>query len=181
MNDDLLNQIDHIVKQEAHNKNFYFHHAPPAKLHNATLSYAPGMGRDETFIFLYDDTLFGSAKDGFILTTKRLYYRNQTESPMVASLADICDMTVDSGTFTGKLVFVTHQGSFSVGILSATEKLALFNVMQKTLGLLGGLEGTAAPAQNETPSPKPRVLECAGCGARHDGNARTCIYCDSPL
>ena len=56
---------------------------PEKKLANATASYAklkPG----ERVLALYDDTFFGSAKDGFCLTNRRLYWKGMSSGGLIA-------------------------------------------------------------------------------------------------
>ncbi len=55
---------------------FYHPAIPPRKLHNARAVHAAHLGPDETVAVLYDDTFFGSAKDGFLLTPRRLCWKN---------------------------------------------------------------------------------------------------------
>jgi hypothetical protein len=57
--------------------NVFYHPAiPPPKLRNARTVHAAHLAPDETVAVLYDDTLFGSARDGFLLTPRRLCWKN---------------------------------------------------------------------------------------------------------
>ena len=51
------------------------------KLGNAIDSYFDinTKKKDEVALFLFDDTVFGSAKDGFIITTKSIYFKPSFE------------------------------------------------------------------------------------------------------
>jgi len=51
------------------------------KFFNAKQSFGKNIGKNETCICLLDDTVFGSSKDGFIITTKAIYYKPMSESP----------------------------------------------------------------------------------------------------
>ena len=60
----------------SNNKNLYYGtDIPESKLRNAIGKYAEGVD-EERALFLYDDTLFGSAKNGFLITDSALYYHN---------------------------------------------------------------------------------------------------------
>ena len=65
----------HMVKQYKHERSSYFVDAAackPKQIQNAIKSYAPGV-KPEDVIALLDRTLFGSAKDGFLLTRTHMY------------------------------------------------------------------------------------------------------------
>ena len=52
---------------------------PEKKLNNAIEKYAEKVD-PERVVFLYDDTVFGSAKDGFIITDSALYYHHMEDN-----------------------------------------------------------------------------------------------------
>jgi hypothetical protein len=54
---------------------------PPAKLANALAIHAVNFAAGERVAVLYDDTVFGGAKDGFLVTPSRLCWRNFSEDP----------------------------------------------------------------------------------------------------
>lgn len=54
---------------------------PEKKLANVRKAQGPHLPPSETILALYDGTAFGSASDGFILTSKRLAWKNQMEDP----------------------------------------------------------------------------------------------------
>ena len=53
---------------------------PAKKLANTRKVHTAHLPANEQVLALYDGTAFGSATDGFILTTKRIYWKNQLES-----------------------------------------------------------------------------------------------------
>lgn len=61
---------------------------PPGKLRNATTKYAH-LTEGEQPLVLIDNTAFGGAKDGALLTDVRFYAHNTVESPQSFELADI--------------------------------------------------------------------------------------------
>ena len=54
---------------------------PERKLATAVKTYE--LSDPDSLLLLYDDTVFGSAKDGFILTDKRLCYKNIACDPVM--------------------------------------------------------------------------------------------------
>jgi hypothetical protein len=60
---------------------FYHPAIPPAKLRKARAVHALSLDADEVVAVLYDDTLFGSAEEGFLLTPTRLAMKSVTTLP----------------------------------------------------------------------------------------------------
>lgn len=52
---------------------------PPKKLGNVRKIHAATLPANERVLALYDGTAFGSAKDGFVVTSRRLLWKNQME------------------------------------------------------------------------------------------------------
>ena len=53
---------------------FYRNHIPNEKLVNARKTYADLSSDEESVLLLLDDTVFGSAKKGFVMTESNIYY-----------------------------------------------------------------------------------------------------------
>jgi hypothetical protein len=60
---------------------FYAPSIPHDKLGKARAAHALHLPEDEPILVLYDDTLFGGAKDGFVVTPERLCWKNFWEHP----------------------------------------------------------------------------------------------------
>lgn len=60
------------------NGNLFVGTIPPKKLKNAITSYATEVSPEDVLL-LYDNTVFGSAKEGLILTAEAVYWRNDDE------------------------------------------------------------------------------------------------------
>lgn len=74
---------------------FYFAPAIPAKkLKNALKSYAPELQEDQVFILL-DTTLFGSGKDGLLLTEDTLFEKSSFSKPRKILIRDIHNITLE--------------------------------------------------------------------------------------
>jgi len=67
---------------------YLFEDIDPQKLESAMKSYAPSLAQDE-MVFLHFDNTVGSAKEGFILTSKRLYSKNSFQKDNEVYLAKI--------------------------------------------------------------------------------------------
>jgi hypothetical protein len=76
-------------------KLYLFDDINPKKFGNAVKSYAQSLEPDETVILHYDETSFSSGKEGFILTSKRLYFRNSFQAGDVVDLSKIEKITYE--------------------------------------------------------------------------------------
>lgn len=82
----------------------YYHPAiPHLKLRNARAVHAAHLAADEPVAVLYDDTVFGSAKDGFLVTPRRLCWKNVVSEAMSIEWRLIAPEAVSAG---GNLVHV---------------------------------------------------------------------------
>jgi len=104
------------------------------------------MGEDEAVIFLYDDTFWGSARDGFLLTTKRLYAKNSSEKGVVRSIREIDRMTFLQEE--SEILVHATSGTFKIEV---TLKPEVFNVLKETVELLKPLPLSAAEAAEPVP------------------------------
>jgi hypothetical protein len=57
---------------------------PPKKLGSARAVHAGHLPADETVAILYDDTAFGGAREGFVITARRLCWKNGAGEPRQA-------------------------------------------------------------------------------------------------
>jgi len=62
---------------------------PPKKLENAEKTYIGKLSESEYILLLVDSTLFGSAKEGCTLTSKRLYYKQAFSTPGHVNISEI--------------------------------------------------------------------------------------------
>jgi hypothetical protein len=67
---------------------------PEQKLQNALRSYAPKV-RPEAVLLLFDDTVFGGAKDGMILTANAVYWHNIGGRAEKVDFADLKEVTLN--------------------------------------------------------------------------------------
>jgi hypothetical protein len=86
----------------------YYHPSiPEAKLANARRTHALHLPEDEPIVVLYDDTLFGGADDGFVLTPERLCWKNLVDAPAMLAWEEIEPEDV---RHAGNLVHVMGSG-----------------------------------------------------------------------
>ncbi len=77
------------ISQVQENSLFMGENIPQNKLINVLSTYAAGVKPQEEVLVLYDDTVFGGARDGFLLTTFHLYWHNFGQEAFYIPLADI--------------------------------------------------------------------------------------------
>lgn len=87
------------------------------KFNNAVTSYAK-LQQNENVLLLFDNTVFGSAKDGFILTNKNIYFKNMFQNPSSISLKDIETIQED-----GKYDFLVNNNiKIEISVMNSSEK-----------------------------------------------------------
>ena len=165
-----------IYAQNIGDSLFFFEQIPSKRLKNAIQSYASPMKEDETAILLYDDTVFNSGKDGFLLTSKRLYVKNFQGTKIFANLADISSLDVKHGSMSSDITcFLNSENSFNIKITNMMKKqnAAVFRVLNETIELL---KGETSPSAANT----SKDLRCRGCGANYNG-LNICEYCGTHI
>jgi hypothetical protein len=93
---------------------FYHPSIPPVKERHARAVHRVHLPADEPVAMLYDDTVFGSAEEGFLLTSHRLCWKNLTDHPMQLtwSAIDPEGVTVKDGELSvmgGTLQLTSHR------------------------------------------------------------------------
>lgn len=84
-----------------HDKVYARPNIPRRKLEGAIASYAPGVSPNEVIVLL-DDTLFGGAKEGLLVTNDAIYCKQKFESPRRLALGAIKE--VEPGTDSRVLI-----------------------------------------------------------------------------
>jgi hypothetical protein len=88
-------------------EDIYYHPAIPAsKLKKARAMHAAHLAPAEVAAVLYDDTVFGSAEEGALLTPRRLCWKNLTSEPEHAEWHQIEPSSISS---SGNLVYVAGR------------------------------------------------------------------------
>jgi hypothetical protein len=85
---------------------------PADKLQNAISAYAQRAAASEVLL-LYDDTFWGSAKDGLLLTETGVFWRNFQESPRQVAYDDIMYVEIRPGrSFPGPAVLARLERQY---------------------------------------------------------------------
>ena len=135
----LRDRVIEIYKQRANvDKLYIFEEIPQEKFANAMKSYAAPLDSNEEVVMLFDDTLGGAAKEGFILTTKRLFCKNVFEKGQQAQLQHISSMTINTGKVSSKIIVAKDTGNEMRIDVSTTKDpaVALLTVLDQTIQLL---------------------------------------------
>jgi hypothetical protein len=149
---------------------------PPKKLKNATSSYASSMGSDETIVALCDSTVFGSAKEGFLLTSKHVYSKAIMEKPSSTEVGDIIDVLLGGSPLN--IHVATEYGTTKIDTPARSEAV-IHKALCDAIKLLGGLKSLGTATVEGAPSNQD--VQCLGCGAVSNGNAKFCEYCGADL
>jgi len=184
MNDNLRARIKEIYYQQVNNKAvFLFENIPPKKLRNARESYATTITEDETVILLYDDTVFGSAKEGFLLTTKRLYQKNLAEPPGALDVGRIESIALDDKTMHSNLVVKSGEYELHMALIghAKAEREATLQLVDGIVRLLQGDSQAAGENQTTDEAQVPRPKRCRNCGAGCIEFANHCEYCGTKI
>lgn len=128
----LLDLIDSYRDKVMDDKIYFHPNLPKKKLKNAITSYAE-IGEEEVPLLLIDDTIFGSAKDGVLITDKAMYFKGSFESGKVFYFQTITSLTL-SGLINQK---ITINQSVDVLLTQPSKKslLLIIEMLNKSLGL----------------------------------------------
>lgn len=122
---------------------FFFDQIPPKKLQNVLRSYAR-VQRDERPLVLVDNTTFGSARDGALLTDCRMYVHNMQEQPSICDLSAMRTLLFVEG-LTSKLY--VNDISFLEINFPSKQSMHLFTEMLKEIAALYGNLSGKGPAE----------------------------------
>ena len=161
---------------------------PGKKLNNALGSYAAIVDKDEYVLYLYDSTDLGSAKDGFLLTQKRLYFKNFGAGGIYIELANILDFMFIPALLTSKIAVRTDLNVpvWEIFIQTGINKKdagKLINVLNNTIAFLknSSTASTGNTDQTLAQAPSGRAVVCKSCGANYVTGSKICDYCGAPL
>ena len=122
---------------------FFASDIPARKLRNARSRYASGMAADEFPLVLIDDTAFGSAKAGVLITDRALYAKSTFEAPVCVPLAELYDVAHQSSLVSHT---IEHAGGRIADVSSPSEA-----VMEHIASMLRKIGRTLAAAELSQP------------------------------
>jgi hypothetical protein len=99
---------------------------PLAKAYAATKKYAPNVPV-KAIMLLYDDTTFGGAKEGLLLTVDSIYWHNITEEAEHCRYSDIKDLSVSGQNLiiNGKKIALCYGGKINKALVNLLGRVRL--------------------------------------------------------
>lgn len=137
--DDIRREITQICDREEWITNFYlFKEIPTGKLINAKKSYASQISENESVICLFDNTIYGSAKNGFLLTSKYLYYKMPLQKVIRIPLIQINSISFNGSDKYSTRVLVRHNDGllillYSNSITKTKDYSALYRLIKNII------------------------------------------------
>lgn len=128
------------VKKITSDRIFFHPNIPAKKLAGATSGYATGI-EPQNILILIDDTVFGSGKDGVVVTSDRLIFKQKFDSAISFRLADIRQISCDDNDIT--------INDRKIGSLALAENLStgyVFHVISSFLTALALIHAQATQA-----------------------------------
>jgi len=133
-----MSNIDNIIQKYKNkifdNQIFFAPDIPPKKLKNAIQKYA-FIKKDETPLLLIDDTVFGSAKIGLVLTDKTVYLHEDNTRPFSCSLDSI-----ESVSFKNYVIMKSLVINETLKIHFTQQSAKSLSLVAEMLQEIGGLE-----------------------------------------
>lgn len=123
---------------------FFAPNIPAKKLRNVLESYAMG-ARREQILLLIDNTAFGSAKDGALVTDQRFFAHNVAEQPFVISLNKIRTAYFVEG-MTSKLYF-NDLKALEINLPDRRSLHVLTEMFREIIGLFNPAEQATTPVE----------------------------------
>ena len=146
-----IQEIIATYRSSINDDKIFFHpHIPPKKLANAVSEFGGNDGVDDV-LALVDNTVFGNAKDGLLLTRSALHVHNIMETPFHVLLSDIKDVQFQEGrleslmTINGTYVFRSN--------VPKSSNVALFVEMLNAI-----VDTVKRHASNTSPSQRAKEL-----------------------
>jgi len=165
------------------------------------------MNATENVYLLADSTVFGSAKDGMVLTNEGLYYKNLLAETGNIRFSDICDVSTQGNTLV--IDSRISHGVVPHVIILTFKPLAIAKTIQDIMYILnsGGNDsvdntkasechncntpynpdskfcsscGTSVPSEPQKPL-EPEIKHCSKCNAVVAIGTRFCSECGSPI
>lgn len=159
---------------------FFWENIPQKKLKNALKSYGLEFETGEVPIYLWDDTIFGSAKDGFLLSDRRLYQKNIVERSSSSELSGIIDFDLSKTSSGFHLIPKgrTELNTIKIQYQCGNQEAVAARLIHMIYALTGRVVGVEQEESNpEMSSGGATLLVCPGCGAAITPNAIFCEYC----
>ena len=102
MQDKILSVFKEFEQKVRDKSVFFFPNIPEKKMLNAIQKYAPAVGVGDILV-LVDDTVFGSANEGVLITKDMIYSNQKMERPVKFELNKIKNVTFVGGVMSQKI------------------------------------------------------------------------------
>jgi hypothetical protein len=146
---------------------------PRRKALGAISGYAPGVVEQDVLV-LVDNTVFGGAGDGFIITPTLFAAHDMADSPVRIPISEVRDVRLDTGVFTGNKIYV--NGDRLLVTLNLPGKPAIAQLVE----LMRAIVAAPAAQHRDPPVATPArvgATHCRSCGAPLPTAGPACIYC----
>ena len=143
------------------------------KISKAVAAYA-FVEKEERILMMFDSTLFGSAKDGFVFTDKKIYFNSMLHKKTSVNIDEVKDMYHKTEFGVLGIYVTTNRGDFEV-TSSVDKNRDTFNLFKelvdyiKSTNVSGIIEGRTVIANNGWVCNCGSVNSgkfCGNCGAR---------------
>ncbi len=150
---------------------FYAPEIPPKKLHRVRKTHSINLTPGEPVLVLFDDTVFGGAQEGFILTPQRLCWKNIVDRPQSVRWSALDPTTVT--TAKSQVLIAGVPISFTCEAELVLRSAQAFREIAALISYSGAqtVPASAASARSE---------RCTYCGLRLPDEAVHCPGCGGP-
>lgn len=152
---------------------FFRPNIPSRKLGGAIRTYAPGVSGDEVLV-LVDNTVFGGAGDGMIITPSCFIGRDIGEAPVRVEIASVREVRLEEGILSRKIWI---NGNVMLVTLNCPGQPGVQALVGMMCEIVAGGAG-AEPDLDPLAAPPPtHAADCQSCGAPIPPGEAACVYC----
>lgn len=138
LNNSLSNQVKYIIdniKDKKIHENFFYNYNTTTineKVKNATSSYAQ-LDEDETVLAIYDDTIFGKASKGFLITDKNLHFSSSFFKISKIKFSNIISVELQSDV---RAILINQQHKVSISFIPTNKQNDFIDCLTSIVDIL---------------------------------------------
>ena len=176
LTEQLKNEIRQIFNRDKIKRTWLFNEAPTSRKHTGLSRFGVQIADDEDIILFHDSTMFGTGREGLILTTTTLYWKEIAHDARSLALKNVKSFTWN-GMLTGMAIESNDSNNDCRIITEHGKKLAVF-----LNSLLPLLITPDEPKQATIPSSanSSENWRCTGCKAVNVATNTHCEWCRKP-
>lgn len=128
---DLKSYISSLNERYGYMSHIYFNvdnEKNQSKINSALNSYAQS-AKNENVIFAFDDTFFGGAEDGFLVTDKSIYAHNMNQKAFSTSHVEVKEFSLKFIRFGSDKILINGEENFAIEV-SGCDELQLKNLIR---------------------------------------------------